>query len=403
MGCASTPAPCPEPAVAPAAAVAASTLDVQRLDAYVRTAMAEWNVPGLAIAVVGPDTVYLARGYGVRDVRTGEPVDTATLFGLLSPTKTITAAALGMLVDEDRIGWDDRVVEHLPGFRVADPALTAELRVRDLLSHGTGLQENHRLWYGRGGTRAEVAARATELQSVVPPRTEFHYNNLMYVVAGELVQTVSGVSWDEFVRRRIFAPLGMLRSTTTTAELEGRENVSSPHSAMVLHRVGPPRPRAYFDGDNIAPAGMVHTSVGEMIPWLQMHLNDGGHAGEALLSAGTVREMMRAQVPLPAVDDQRIGGDRAWGPLCGVADMSSRGYGLGWFTLDYRGRPAVLHGGGIRGQRSAVGLLPDDGVGVVILSNLQDTELALALTYYVFDLWLGVEPRDWSGVYRRGG
>jgi CubicO group peptidase (beta-lactamase class C family) len=399
--CASAPVQCPTSAQLPPAPRNPTAADFEALDAYVRQAMADWNVPGLAMAVVKDDSVVFARGFGVREAGRPEPVDTRTLFGLLSPTKTFAAAALALLADDGLLSLDDRVVDHLPAFRVADAGLTADLRIRDLLSHRTGYGENHRLWYNRGGTRSDVAARTPELRAVAPPRTEFHYNNVMYVVAGEVVEAVSGVSWDEFVSHRLLLPLGMEESTTTHLPLAARDNVSSPHARRFFGRVGAVRPIPWFDTSNIGPAGSMHTNVDEMTAWLRLHLNDGTHQGRRLLPPDAVREMQTAHVPLPDLADPRIGGAGAWAPLCGVADLAGIGYGLGWFTLDFRGQPAVVHGGGINGQRSAVGLLPDQRAGVVIFSNLQDTEISLALMYHVFDMFLEAEPRDWSALYLR--
>jgi CubicO group peptidase (beta-lactamase class C family) len=399
--CASAPPVCQSTAPATAAPRNATAADFEALDAYVRKAMADWKVPGLAMAVVKDDSVVFARGFGVREAGRPEPVDTRTLFGLLSPTKTFTAAALAMLADEGLLSLDDRVVDRLPSFRVADAERTADLRIRDLLSHRTGYQEDHRLWYNRGGTRSEVAARTGELRAVAPPRAEFHYNNLMYVVAGEVVEAVSGLSWDEFIRQRLLLPLGMEESTTSPLPLAERENVSSPHARRFFGRVGGIRPIPYFDTSNVGPAGSMHSNVDEMAAWLRLNLNGGTYGGRRLLSPEAVRELQTPQVRLPDVADPRIGGARAWAPLCGVVDPATPGYGLGWFTIDFRDHPAVTHGGGINGQRSAVGLLPDQGVGVVIFSNLQDTEISLALMYYVFDLFLAAEPRDWSAEYLR--
>jgi CubicO group peptidase (beta-lactamase class C family) len=400
-GCASSSPECTIPAPVHAGARDATSADFEALDAYVRQAMTDWGVPGVAMAVVKDDSVVFARGFGVRELGRPEPVDTRTLFGLLSPTKTFTAAALAMLADEGRLSLDDRVVDHLPSFRLADADRGADVRIRDLLSHRTGYEENHRLWYGRGGTPGGVAGRAAELRAVAPPRSEFHYNNLMYVVAGEVVEAASGMSWDEFVRRRLLLPLGMEESTTGPGPMAERDNVSSPHAPRFLGRFGGNRPVPYFDTSNIGPAGSMHTNVDEMTAWLRMNLNGGSYGGQRLLSPQAVRELRTPHVRLPDVTDPRIGGARAWAPLCGVVDPAQNGYGLGWFTIDYRGHPAVTHGGGITGQRSAVGLLPEQGVGVVVLSNLQDTEISLALMYRVFDLFLDTEPRDWSAAYLR--
>jgi CubicO group peptidase (beta-lactamase class C family) len=394
--------PCPEDVSAPAGPAVAAP-DFEGFDDRVRRAVAEWGVPGLAIAVVKDDEVVFTRGYGVRRLGGSEPVDPETLFGFLSPTKALGAAAVGVLVDEGRLGWDDPVVDHLPWFRVGDPAATARIRVRDLLSHGTGYQEDHRLWHGRGGTTADVARKADQLRAVAEPATEFHYNNVMYAVASEVIASASGQPWDAFVRDRLFTPLGMRRSTTSVAELASRTNVASPHARRVFGRLGPVRPIEYLDIDNIGLAGSVHTSATEAAQWLRLLLNDGVHEARRVLDPETVREMGRPQVPFPPGLDDRLGGDRAFAPLCGYVDFGSLSYGLGWFIMRYRGRHTLIHGGGINGQRSAVALLPAEGAGVVVLSNLQDTEIALALAWQALDLFLDVEPRDWSTAYLGAG
>jgi CubicO group peptidase (beta-lactamase class C family) len=387
--------PCPDAVPAQPAPAAEAAPDYAALDTYIRGAMSNWGVPGLAIAVMQDDSVVFAQGYGVRRLGDPEPVDVRTLFGLLSPTKTMAAAALGILVDEGRISWDDRVVDHLPGFRVSDPVATREIRIQDLLSNGTGYQEDHRLWYDRGGTTADVARRTEELERVAPLGTEFHYNNIMFVVAGEVIAAVAGVPWDTFVRERIFQPLGMSRSTTSVRALEERTNVASPHARRVFGRLGPVRPIEYLDIDNIGLAGSLHTNAVEAAQWLRMLLNHGVYEGDRVLEAGTVSEMGRPQVPLPA----EFVGSPAFAPLCGFVDFGSISYGLGWFVMSYRGHHTLIHGGGINGQRSAVALLPGQRAGVVILSNLQDTEIALALAWTVLDLFLDVDPRDWSAAY----
>jgi CubicO group peptidase (beta-lactamase class C family) len=388
--------PCPQPAPAQPAPAAVAAPDHAALDALIRSAMSDWSVPGLAIAVVKDDSVVFVQGYGVRRSGYPEPVNARTLFGLLSPTKTMAAAALGILVDEGRLSWDDPVGDHLPWFRVRDPVATREIRIRDLLSHGTGYQENHRLWYDRGGSTEEVARRVEELERVAPPGTGFHYNNLMYVVAGEVIEAVSGVPWDAFIRERIFHPLGMSTSTTGVRALAERTNVASPHARRVFGRLGPVRPIEYLDIDNIGLAGSLHTNAVEAAQWLRMLLNHGVYDGDRVLEAGTVSEMGRPQVLIPG---DFIVGDRAFAPLCGFVDFEAMAYGLGWFVVRYRGHHTLIHGGGISGQRSAVALLPGQRAGVIILSNLQDTEIALALVWTVLDRFLDVNPHDWSAAY----
>jgi CubicO group peptidase (beta-lactamase class C family) len=372
--------------------------NAETLDSYIQQAMEDWDVPGLAIGVVWGDSVWFARGYGVRRLGQPEPVDTRTLFGLLSPTKTFTTTALALLVEEGRLSWDDPVVAHLPHFRVSDPTVTPELRIRDLVSNRSGYPDSPWMWHIRKHDRQELVRRLPSVDPVAPLGSEFHYNNLMFLVAGEVIEAASGLSWDEFVQRRIFEPLGMAESTTSVRALDARTNVASPHARRFSNRLGPPRPIRYFNADNIGPAGMIHTNVDEMAAWLRLHLNEGMHDGKPLLSPARIRELQQPHVAVTHLEDDRLGGDRAFEPMRGF--LGSIAYGLGWFVTDYRGQTAVFHGGGINGQRSAVGLLPEEGVGVVILSNMQDTEIALALMFQAFDLFLDVEPRNWSAAYR---
>lgn len=374
-----------------------SVPDRAALDAYVEQAMRDWSVPGLALAIVVGDSVWHARGYGVRRAGDPERVDEHTLFGLLSPTKTFTTTALAILVEEGRLSWDDHVVRHLPDFRLSDPATTRALRIRDLVSHRSGYPDAPRLWYGTGHDSKELVRRLDTVEPLAPLHAEFHYNNLLYVVAGEVIEAVTDMSWGDFVRDRILQPLGMERSTTSVAALEGRDNVASPHARRVFNRVGAPRAIPYFDADNIGPAGMIHTSVHEITAWLRLQLNDGGYRGLRLLAPASLHALREPHIDMADLADERIGGERAFAPVRGY--VNSMSYGLGWFVVDYRGRRVLSHGGGINGQRSAVGLLPDESVGVVILSNMQDTEIALALMYQVFDLFIDVEPRDWSRAF----
>jgi CubicO group peptidase (beta-lactamase class C family) len=367
------------------------------LDACIREAMHDWHVPGLAITIVKDDSVWFSRGYGVRRVGSPEPVDTHTNFGLLSPTKTFTTTALAMLVDDGQLSWDDRVVEHLPEFRLSDLEVTGQVTVRDLVSHRTGYPDSPWLWYVRKLDRDQLVARLPGINPVAPYGTEFHYNNLLYVVAADVMEAVSGKTWEEFVRQRIFEPLGMNESTTSVHAVRTRANVASPHARRILKRWGPVRPISYLNLDNVGPGGAIHTNVAEMAGWLTFQLSDGEHDGLPLLSPDRVRELRQPQISLGDLSDEQLGGDRAFAPLRGY--LGPIGYGLGWFVTEFRGRPAVFHGGGITGQRSAVGLLPEEGVGVVILSNMHHTEIALALMFQVFDLFLETEPRDWSGEY----
>lgn len=362
------------------------------LDGYVEAAMRDWQVPGLALAVVTRDSVLYARGYGVLELGRPERVNEHTLFSIASTTKAMTAAALGMLVDEGVLSWDDPVRKWLPEFELSDPYVTRELTVRDLLTHRTGVAREDNLWLATPFDRAEVLRRARFLPQVAPFRARYGYNNILYLAAGEVVGRASGLSWDDFLARRLFAPLGMHRSTTRTAEAEARGNVASPHR----REGGEVKPAPRRNYDNVGGAGAAFSSVWDMARWLQLHLNRGVAQGRRILQEETLEEMYAAHNPLRADSVAR----RMF------PETIFRAYALGWNVQDYRGRRLLHHSGTLNYTRTHVGFMPEEGIGVVAIANVSPCELQLALMYRILDALLGAEPKDWSALYlevsRRG-
>src|SRR5215471_5445700 len=205
---------------------------LQGFDEYVNKALKDWEVPGVGVAIVKNDKVVLAKGYGVRKLGDPAPVNERTLFAIGSSTKAFTAAALALLVDEGKIKWDDPVVKHLPGFQLYDPYVTRELTVRDLLCHRSGLERGDALWFGTNYDRGEILRRVRYLKPSWSFRSTFGYQNIMFLAAGQIVQAVTGISWDDFVKQRIFAPLGMSSSVTSTLPLRNLDNVATPHAKL---------------------------------------------------------------------------------------------------------------------------------------------------------------------------
>ena len=362
--------------------------EYRQLDRYIRSAMEQWSVSGLAIAVVRGDSMLFAKGYGVRKIGTRDSVDTSTIFGLLSATKTFTTTALAMLAEEGKLAWDDPVVRHLPNFRLSDSLRAEQLTIRDLVSHRTGYADPVHLWHESGLSREEIVDRLSTVEPVAPLRSEFHYNNAMYVVAGEVVEVVSGKSWDAFVQKRILDPLDMNHSAPTPSALEERSDVASPHSRRLFNTFGSVQPSETIRFENIAPAGAIQTNAKDMTAWLKMHLGGGKYDGKRLLDTASIRDL---QTPRVSVPDDHLG------PLSRPADSLS--YGSGWFVLDYRGQKVAFHGGGAPGLRSYVGIMPGKNLGVVVLSNMHGTGISQALTYYTFDLFTEKKPLDWSGLF----
>jgi len=362
-----------------------------RLDAEIRRVMEALEIPGLAVAVVKGDQVVLVRGYGVREVgRSGAAVDENTLFAVGSTSKAFTAAAVGMLVDEGKVRWDDPATLHLPELQLHDPYVTRSLTVRDLLSHRSGLgRRADALWYGTGYDRGELLRRIRYLEPLPSGfRAGMGYQNIMFLAAGEVVGRVSGSSWDDFVKERIFAPLGMSTSGTSPLELPPGGNVAMPHVRQEGSVVSVP----FRNLDNVGPAGSINSSVSEMARWVRLLLNGGELEGRRLLSDSTHRELFQPNVVSPVPPQ-----------VTEVNGTHFRFYGLGWVLEDYRGRFVAWHNGGIDGMHAQVALLPSEGVGVVVLVNFTGTGVPEALAYRVLDLHLGeASDRDWVAEQVRG-
>ena len=359
---------------------------LEGLDAFVENGMRAWGVPGLALAIVKDDRVVVARGYGTRKLGEDAPVDETTIFAVASNTKALTAGLLGTLVDEGKLGWDDRVVDWLPSFQMWDPYVTRDIRVRDLLIHRSGLHTygGDHLWIGNDLSREDILSRIRHFEPRAPFRTKYQYQNLMYLVAGQVAAAAAGKSWDDALRERLLDPLGMKESSTTLGSLDGRDNVATPHELVD----GTLAPVAFDNVDSVGPAASLNSNAIELAQWMRLQLGRGELDGNRLLSEGVIREMQTVQMPL------------------GVSDWSKdnlgqtfAGYGLGWGLWNYRGHKAVSHGGALSGMISRQVFVPDEGLGIVILTNLAPNNLPRAISFWVLDAFLGEPERDWSAVY----
>ena len=360
---------------------------IAALDAYVAGAVRDWRVPGLAIAVIHGDTIVLAKGYGVRRIGRPEPVDAHTLFAIGSTTKAMTATLMAMLVDSGRVSWDDPVINHLPEFRVQDPYVTREMTVRDLLTHRGGLPETDYLWEDTTRTFTDILRRLQYVSPAYSIRSAFVYQNVMYATAGHIEAVLAGTTWDDLVRRRVFTPLGMADTKTSTHDLDEAGDVATPHARV--HDTLSAIP--WRNLDDIAPAGSVNSSVTDMAHWLRFVLDSDRIGGNRIVSAASFHEMFTPQVVVP-VDFYPAW--KAVGPHVVT-------YGFGWFLFEYRGHRVAMHTGSIDGMSAIAGLLPDDRVGVVVLVNEDHAELRHALMMRTFDTYLGGTNRDWSTDLRQ--
>lgn len=349
---------------------------------YVNKAIKDWGVPGVAIAIVKDDRVVFAKGFGVRELNKPEPVDEHTLFAIGSSSKAFTAASIAMLVDEGKLKWDDPATKHLPGFQLFDPYSTRELTITDLLSHRSGLTRGDLLWYGSSYDRAEVLRRVRYLKPSWSLRSRYGYQNIMFLAAGQIIPSVTGKTWDDFVRDRIFTPLGMKSSTTSIKAFTASANVATPHSKINDKLLAV----SWRNIDNIAPAGSINSNVEDMAQWVRLQLGGGVYQNQRLISAAAIKEMQTPQTII-RIEGAQLG-------LYPEAHFLT--YGLGWFLSDYRGKKVVEHGGAIDGMRAEVAMIPEEKLGLVVLTNLQGTILPVALMYKIFDFYLNAPQRDWS-------
>jgi CubicO group peptidase (beta-lactamase class C family) len=358
-------------------------------DDYVTKALKDWDVPGCAIAIVKDGKVILAKGYGIRKLGESDPVDEKTIFAIASCTKAFTAAALALLVEEGEISWDDPVTKHLPKFQLHDPHTTREITIRDLLCHRCGLARHDLLWYGYPRERDEIIRRIRFAEPTWGFRSQFGYQNIMFLAAGQIVPAVTGQSWDDFITDRFFKPLGMSQSNTSTLHLEKFSDVASPHELSEGKVLTVP----WRNIDNAGPAGSINSNVAEMAEWVRLQLNEGKlPSGKHLLSAKSIKEMQSPQMAI------RTDGMGFEGIIWAKRNVGAKflTYGLGWMQRDFHGRTLVWHGGSIDGMRSQVALIPEEKLGMVILSNRGNQMLPEALVYRICDLYFGGAPKDWS-------
>ena len=359
---------------------------IAALDAYFNKALNEWKVPGFAVAIVEDGEVALAKGYGMKSSANGEQVDENTLFAIASNTKAFTAAALAILVDEGKLSWDDRAQKHLPYFRLADPYVSQEMRVRDLLSHRSGLGtfSGDLLWYGTNYSAEEVTKRVRFLPLVGQLRASYGYSNIMFLAAGEIIPAVTGTSFKDFVRSRILDVLGMQRTVMSVKDLREMSNVAMPHKEIE----GQWQPIDWYVWDNATAAGGIISSVSDMAKWMQLQLGLGEIGDKRIFSEEASRTMW---TPHNAFTVSKSSEET-------FPSTHFRGYGLGWVLMDYLGRKVTMHGGGYDGMFSRLALVPEENFGMVILTNGM-TGIQTALMYKTLDTFFDGGDKDWSQYY----
>jgi len=355
--------------------------DYKQLNNYIDKYVADFSMPGFAVGIIKNGDIVFMETYGVKNVETAKKVDENTLFGIASCSKAFTSACIAILVEQGKLGWKDKVVDHLPGFTLYDPYISAELTIEDLLAHRSGYKtfDGDLIWYGTQRTTAEVVSQFKYKKNPYSLREEFGYSNLMFITAGEVIKSVSGKSWDVFVKENILDNINMKSSTTTNTGFEDNDDAAWPHldgKAM-----------EFINYDNISSAGAINSSISEMMNWIQLVLNKGEIGDTAIYSKNSYYKMTAQHTVLKVRKAETIGGNHF------------SGYGLGWFLKDYQGMKVIHHGGGLPGFHSKVVIVPEDSLAYVILAN-QLSALVPAIDKTILNFYLNPsDTTNWAEKY----
>ena len=351
-------------------------------DAYVQKSMKDWEIPGLAIVVVKNNKVVFKNSYGTTELGTGNKVNNQTLFACASTTKAMTTTAMGILVDQGKVKWDDPVIKYLPSFRLYDPYVTTQMRVRDLFLHNSGVGNTDFLWTFNMLTGDEIM----EKMQMVPPsysfRAGFIYQNIFYGIAGKVIEKVSGMSWENFITKNIFQPLGMLHTRAKLA-LVTDPNIAKPHfrvegKIQVIER---------DSADRIGAAGSVYSSIDDISLWLQCMLDSSKYEGGRLVSPSTWMTLLKPQTFVTASE---------FYPTQQITKPNFTTYALGWFQQDYKGKKLNFHTGSLSGEIAIHGQMPSEKTGVYVFANLDHAEARHALLFKAFDQYALGGDTDWN-------
>lgn len=341
----------------------------------------DWQIPGMAVGIVKDREVIYVKGFGEKLLGGGEPVDANTIFSIASVSKHMTATALAILADEGKITWDDKIIDHIPWFAMKDPWVTREITLRDALTHqvGLGRKLGNRLHFMTNSPRDSVLFQMRYMDLEKPFRTDFVYSNLMYSLAGQVIEYASGQTWDEFLQGRLFKPMEMHSTTTSITQLKAGDNLAYPHQEID----GKQLPIERRNWDNAGPAAGVNASINDLNKWMLMQLGEAGtYNGKTLMSAA---QMKQVQSPQNVYD-------------AAASPASNRAYGFGWNIIDYQGMKVLSHGGATDGFNTAMYLMPELELGIVVVGNTFNS-FGNALAYHVMDANLGITGSDWHAYY----
>ncbi len=366
-----------------------TSLDTNQLNSIFQKALIQWNVPGLAVGITYKDKIFYAKGFGALkqnpEQKYVEMVNANTQFGIASNSKAFTAMSIAMLVQDGKLKFEDKVVDILPWFTMYNEYVTKEMTIRDLLTHRSGLKtfSGDLIWYGSNYSRKEIVEHSQYLKPAHGFREKFGYSNIYFLAAGLVIEKVSGMSYDDFVKTRIFDPLGM-KNSNTSIKNNRKTNVASPHAQKLTTNI----PIPYVDWDNIAPAGAINSSVNEMCLWIQTLLKNGKYNGGEIINESTFSKLIQPVTATPV--------SKFSNKMHPSKHLSS--YGMGFNLFDYHGSLVVNHAGGLDGMVSHVAFVPEKEFGLVILCNA-GSGLPGVLLYDVLDFMMNEKPQNYASQY----
>jgi len=363
----------------------------KQIDSLVSLTMDKFQVAGSAVAVVKDGKIIYEKGFGVKSKATNEPVDEYTNFAIASNSKAFTTTALALLVEEGKLDWNDRVIDHIPEFKMYNSYVTENFIIADLLTHrsGMGLGVGDLMFFPDGSdfTMKDLLNNFQYFKSVSPFRTQFDYDNLLYLVAGELIARTSGMSWEDFIQKRIFEPLGMDHSYPALDYVKNKDNLASPHNNDKGDFKVLPDYKEMING----AAGGIYANVHDLSQWMLVHLNHGTYGKDlenTLFSPSSQETMWTIHTVMRANKNPRY-------------QSHFSGYGLGWGLQDELGNMVVSHTGGLPGMLSRTLLVPDLNLGIVVLTNTEPggAGVFMAVSRTIKDSYFGLDHFDWTGVY----
>lgn len=367
---------------------------LEGLDEFLEDSVKQFDAPGLAVVAIKDKEIIYSRGFGYRDVDKRLEMTTSTIHPIASCTKSFTSTAIAMLVDEGKLEWDTPIREFIPRFKMKDPVATNQVTILDMLSHRTGLPSHDFVWINDEFTYDQVLERIPHLDSSKTIRESFQYCNLMYLAASVIIEELSGMSYNDFISKRIFKPLGMKDSNFSITVMEKTPDFATPYKIDYKDEKLGYVQCDYVVNDTATGAGCINSSIDNMGKWLKFHLNRGQVGKKQIVSANNLRR----------THDSVIISSMTHGLDFWIRDQKwfrMDTYGLGWGGLMYRGYRLVRHGGGIDGSSSLMGFLPDEDIGVMAVVNKSDCNIPGAVFYHLFDRFLGLDPVDWNEIYTK--